>query len=308
MNIATPIRRIILAAGLALAALAPAALGGPAADAQAPTTLSPLRVLALGTEATVSFTSSEPVAVTITHTPTAGGRPVVRSWDIYTTTHATTLTGLTSNTQYQVSVTAVTPDGRRTNGSANFYTAKKRVRVTLREINVTEDGDIFWMNGEPTWYTRLEWAGGFSGGCFPIDCQQGSYSEGRIQPRNPAGQPLMWLLAEENFDAMPTKVTLYAGAYENDASFVSRIAQAIEHFVSCVGSDCLGSFAPDDLDFAAQVWQVPAGQDFASTTVVIQTDHSGQGFKSTMAFTFELFHDNLNYPAARNTAQSTWHR
>src|SRR5215208_1368608 len=103
MNIATHVRRFILGAGLALAALAPAALIGPTADAQtAQPSLSPLRVQALGPEATISFTSSEPVAVTITYQPSAGsGQPNVQSWDIYTTTHATTLTGLTSNTQYQ---------------------------------------------------------------------------------------------------------------------------------------------------------------------------------------------------------------
>ena len=197
MNPVSLFRRFILAAGLALAALAPAALGSPVADAQPPVpTISPLRVQAFGTGATVSFTSSEPVAVSITHQPMAtgaAGQPTVQVQPSYATTHEFKLTGLTSNTRYQVSVAAETRAGQRINGSANFYTARMRVRVTLREINITKDGDAFWMNGEPSWLVRLEWAGGETGGCYPNNgsfCETGSHGEGRIFPRNYLGQPL----------------------------------------------------------------------------------------------------------------------
>jgi hypothetical protein len=303
MNIATYVRRALLGAGLALAALAPAAFGGPVADAQpAPPTLSPLRVQAFGTEATVAFTSSEPVAVTITHQPTGGGQPTTQAWDIYTTTHETTLTGLASNTQYQVSVTAMTRDGRRTNGAANFYTAKKRVRVTLREINITRDGDAWWSNGEPAWLVRLQWAGGEVAGCFPNNgnvCEVGSYGEGRFVPRNYLGQPLTWIFAEENFDAMPAALGISADAKEFD--FVPIVGGVLDFLERGPSFETPGSSSGVD-----EEWHVPAGQDFASTAIVLSAGN--EEFKSTTAFTFELFHDNLSYPAARNSPLSTWTR
>src|SRR5215208_20680 len=217
MNIATHVRRFILGAGLALAALAPAALGGPTTDAQAaPPTLSPLRVQALGTEATVSFTSSEPVALTITHQPTGGpisqSRAQVRS--AYATSHEVKLAGLTSNTAYTVIITGSTSDGRLATVQSSFTTAKKRVRITLESIDITNDGD--WIgDGEPFWVVSLRYAGGSTGGCFPrsqLGCEQGKYGEGRFTPLNADGKALQFVLAEENFDRFPETVSLRASA------------------------------------------------------------------------------------------------
>jgi hypothetical protein len=310
MNVTTFFRRLFLATGLALAALVPAALNGPATDAQtAPPVISPLRVLAFGTEATVSFTSSEPVAATITYQPSAGtGQPTVQASNTYTTAHETTLTGLTSNTQYQVSVAAETRAGQRTNGSANFYTAKQRVRVTLREIDITKDGDAWWSNGEPSWLVGLGWAGGETAGCFPNNgnvCETGSYGEGRFVPRNYLGQPLMWLFAEENFDAMPSVFNISADAEESDLDVINYIGRTFE----CIGrfftiKYACGTFGSPN---TSTEWRVPVGQEFASTPITVTANDSDE-FLSTMAFTFELFYDQLSYPAARNTPQSTWAR
>ena len=292
MNVPSLLRRFLVGATLALAALAPATLGGPVANAQSPPTLSPLRVQAFGTEATVTFTSSEPVAVTITHQPTTGGQPVVQSWNIYTTTHETKLTGLTSNTQYQVSVAAVTRDGRRTNGAATFTTTKKRVRLILDRITITDDGD--WIGkGEPTWSWKVEWAGGETGACFPNTtpsgiehlvgvCQAGSYGEGTIFPHNDRGEKLMLTFAEENFPAMPTSFTLSASAAESDLTDVLP-------------------FPTFHRAGAPMPWPVPQDKEFASQAMTVLAN--GPGFESTMDFRFELFHDNVPYPPNHGRAQ-----
>ena len=72
-------KRFITAAGLAAAVVGAAAFGGPTAGAQ-PTPpsavgtataqvapIGPLKVLAFGHEATISFTTAEPAVVTVTH-------------------------------------------------------------------------------------------------------------------------------------------------------------------------------------------------------------------------------------------------
>ena len=63
------IKRLLLAGGLTLGVLATAAVGGHAAGAQA-APISPLKVQAGGTEATLSFTTAEPASVTIDYKPT----------------------------------------------------------------------------------------------------------------------------------------------------------------------------------------------------------------------------------------------
>ena len=321
------IKRILLAGGLILGVLATAALSGPAARADAPKpaasrtptpapasatpTAAPgfagplpqmtaVEVRALGTEATLSFITTQPSAVTIDYQPaggpTAGGQSPVQG---YATTHERRLAGLRSNTTYDVTVTATTKSGEKHTAQTRFTTSKQRVRITLREINITEDGDGFLSgDGEPSWLTRLEWAGGKTGGCYPNNgafCETGSYGEGRIFPRNYLGQFLSWTFAEENFDRMPAAFTLSVKGEEYD--IVPVLGKVVDLFQPASGFES-GSFA----------WQVPAGQEWASTPAFLDAGNGSQGFKSTMAFTFELFHDNLSYPSARNMPQSTWAR
>jgi hypothetical protein len=323
MNSPTSIQRLLLAAGLALATLTPAAFAGESSSAQA-APISPLKVQATGTEATITFTTAEPAYITNIHKPVnapaaanptpATGRPTpaqivdaqffgVRT---YATAHELKLAGLKSNTTYDATITAETKAGQKHTASTRFTTSKQRVRVTLREINITADGDSFVKgDGEPTWYLRLLWKGGSAGGCFPTTCNPRSYGEGRIFPRNPQGQFLSWTFAEENFDTMPTAFTIMAGGTEDDLPGSIDIDWG-EAFECVFGDTC----APpnSELSFSYEGWQVPVGRDVASTPVTVNTDNLGKGFRSTMAFTFELFHDNLSYPSARNRPQSTWAR
>ena len=259
-----------------------------------------LTVQALGTEATVRFTTAESASATVAYQPTGGAGGGGQAQSSYGTTHEVKLTGLTSNTQYEVTVTAETT-GRKYTSQTRFTTSKQRVRVTLREINVTKDGDWFG-DGDPTWFLRLEWAGGQTGGCYPNNgniCETGSHGEGRFVPKNYLGQPLMWLFAEENFDTMPTTFKLSAAAQEYD------IIPILPNALNCINLSGACSY-DTDLSYYTSTWRVPAGQDWASTPVSLYAHDGGKGFDSTMVFTFELFHDNLSYPSARNMPQSTW--
>jgi hypothetical protein len=301
MNIPSLLKRVLIGAGLALAALAPAALSGPSADAQTAPTLSPLRILALGTEATVSFTSSEPAALTITYQPK--GAPISQSraqvQSAYTAAHEVKLAGLTSNTAYSFSITARTSDGRLASVQGSFTTAKRRVRLILDRINITDDGD--WIGkGEPTWFWKVAWSGGETGACFPnttssgLDqlvgvCQSGSYSEGTFFPHNDSGDKLTLTFAEENFPTMPRSFALSAGAEESDLPLVSgRTWEVITGF---------GTPSATPVE-----WSVPQDKEWASMAITVDASGRG-GFSSTMDFRFELFHDNLPYPPNHGRAQ-----
>ncbi|MGH2586833.1 MAG: hypothetical protein ACRDJE_18100 [Dehalococcoidia bacterium] len=52
--------------------------------------------------------------ITLIHNPTAGGQSTVQEQPVHATTHTFTLTGLTSNTRYDVSVWTDTRAGQRT--------------------------------------------------------------------------------------------------------------------------------------------------------------------------------------------------
>jgi hypothetical protein len=323
-------KRLLLTAVLAAAVLATSALSGASAGAQ-PAPISAIKVRAGGTEAAVSFTTSEPMAVTVEHKPVtaaAGQQPVqkldgvfqavatptptgpVKIFDgifqvarAYATTHERTLAGLKSNTTYDVVATAETKAGQKHTAQARFTTAKQRVRITLREINIERDGDTIG-DGEPRWLVSLLWgANGRAAGCYPNNgayCESAGRGDGRFQPRNYLGQPLMWLFAEENFDAMPDGFQLLTKAEEND---LVDILQAYPEALLPDWERVEGVVRRSD-------WTVPPNKEFASQPFTIRADHgsSGQDFKSVMTFTFELFHDNLSYPAARNAPQSTWSR
>jgi hypothetical protein len=355
-------KRFATAIGLATAVVGAAALGGPAARADTPPTravpavvgtvtaqvapISPLKVLAFGHEATISFTTAEPAAVTVTHklattraaagpapaTAPAGAfgtRPAsvqqfgdVRPLQIlrqYTTTHQVKLTGLTSNTAYTVTVVAETQSGQKHTVETELHTAKARIRVTLREINIEYDGDVDpgwgWAEveraGDPLWVVGLAWGGVGVGGCFPVDCDYGEYQAGRIFPRNSAGQSLTWLFAEENFDKLPDRLKLYTYTVEDDGVFGAIGAAIVGCFnPGAFGCDFVvsvaGGYAYDSNHGSETSWTMPQGE-FSSTTVMVRGDDKTTAFKSVLTFTFETFHDLLSYPAPqRNKPSSTW--
>jgi hypothetical protein len=305
-------KRLLLAAGLALGVLA-AGLGGPTASAQpAPgsqgmPTLCPaggcmaapihnVQVKPLGTQATLTFNTLQPAAVTIDYKPStgpgAGGQSPAQG---YATSHERTLTGLTSNTTYDVTVTATTQSGEKHTTQTSFTTAKKRVRLILDRITITDDGD--WIGiGEPVWFWEVEWAGGKTGACYPnttssgLDhlvgvCQAGSYGEGVHFPTNDSGEKLMLTFAEEHFPTMPQSFTLRAGADETD--LISEIIPLPEFTLL--------------EDFEA-TWSVPQGKEVASQALTLRADEASD-FRSKLDFRFELFHDNLSYPPNHGRAR-----
>ena len=259
----------------------------------APSIISGLSAQAFGTEATLSFTTSEPATVTLEYKPVTAMTGNQLPSQGLATTHERKLTGLKSNTTYDVTVTARTQSGEKHTAQTRFTTSKQRVRVTLREINIERDGDTIG-DGEPRWKVFLKWgADGPVDGCYPNNCKFGSYGDGPIFPKNSQGQFLSWTFAEENFDRKPDSFQLDVWAEEDDPDI----------FASAGG----GPFA-NGADFT---WTVPQDKEWASVPVYVRADQSstlGQDFKSEMAFTFELFHDNLSYPAAHNAPQSTWGR
>ena len=256
-----------------------------------------------GAQATLVVRGSDPtiMSYTLRRVDGAGDSTAGLPSSTYLAEHRAGLSNLKSNTTYEVAVYATNAAGQNAIATKRFTTSKQRVRVTLREINITDDGD--WIgDGDPTWFLRLEWAGGKTGGCYPNNgniCETGSHGEGRIFPRNYRGQFLSWTFAEENFDTMPVAFKLSAAAQEYD--LVPILPNAL-NCINLTGQCGYGS----DLSYVTETWQVPAGREWASTPVSVHAYDGGKGFDSTMTFTFELFHDNLSYPSARNTPQSTW--
>ncbi|MGH2584159.1 MAG: fibronectin type III domain-containing protein, partial [Dehalococcoidia bacterium] len=191
----TYLKRLLLAAGLAITVLAPAAFGARSTTAAAPPlTLEPLEIFVGGHEVRVKVRASEEVALSHSLTragttasggpaalvspirqpldgvraPVGAGGPIadpVRE-PVYVAASSFKLTGLSSNTTYTIFVRATNPAGQQITVQQDFTTLKQRVRVTLREINITDDGDWFG-DGEPGWVVTLAWPGGSVGGCFP---------------------------------------------------------------------------------------------------------------------------------------------
>jgi hypothetical protein len=317
--------RLLLAAGLALGTASPA-YAAPAAAGSAAAVLEPLRVVPGGQEATVDLRASEPVAVQVDYHPAqaepaitpdrigvlhaagaGGGGPFNTLTDgnafagpavgmlavepYYATAHHLKLPGLTPATAYTLTVRATDRAGQETVAGATFTTLKRRVRIALREITVQDDGDLIG-DGEPLWTVGVTWAGGAVSGCFPNTdnglggvCQPGEFGAERLFPRNNHGQVLTWLFAEENFDRFPESFTLTA-----------RVDEADWPFVPCAPCD-FGGLDPHEL-------ALPRGVEWASTPVYVRANDSD--VQSTLAFTFDLFHDHLSYPAQRNAPASTW--
>jgi len=279
--------------------------GGPLAGVAA--SITPLQVQVGGTQATVTFTTSAPTAVTFTLTDVSGTPPspppagplggvtgplaggVLLTGDApspasFKTAHQLTLKPLTSNTTYDVFVAATTQAGQRLTGSARFTTLKLRVRVTLEEINVEDDGDTDYgivvnNDAEPRWVMDLTFGHTL---CYPINCgaYAGNVAEGRFVPRDPAGNRLTWQLYEEVFHGLPSTFTISVRTFEDDVNLTG----------ACLGGGC--DF--NDNQLATCTWHRPQGVESASTRVQVRGD-DGDGFRSVLTFTFELFHDATSY-------------
>jgi hypothetical protein len=194
----------------------------------------------------------------------------------YTTQHQIALKNLASNTEYEVSVTATTKSGTKLNASARFRTLKQRLRVTLEQIDIQDDGDSFLRgDGEPRWRMDLTFNGTPNRICFPLDCSEyGNYGEGRIVPRDPSGNLLAWLLPEEIWIPMPEVLTISVQAKEDDGPITGN---------------------PHQLSTATAEWRVPRGVESASTRIQVRGDEASAGFRSVLTFNFELFYDNADY-------------
>jgi hypothetical protein len=201
---------------------------------------------------------------------TDGGTPPPAD---YRKEHTIRLTGLQSNTTYEVTVNAGTPDGRSAVARETFKTLPARVRVTLEEINVEDDGDgIFRGDGDPRWEMDLTLGGKL---CYPIKCGTfGNHGEGRFVPRDPAGNRLTWQLFEEVFQGLPDTLTISVKAEEDDGAI---------------------SGSPSQISTQTATWRVPRGVESASSRVQVRGDQASRDFRSVLTFTFELFHDSTPY-------------
>ena len=233
--------------------------------------------------------------------------PVFEPEPVYEKEARIQLTGLTSHTTYEVVVTASTRDGRTATARQTFETASKRVRLTLNTINIQDVGGLLeGDHAEPTWFWHLS---GFAGGplkdCFPKaagQCQEGDFGEYTLLPTCSRGDrdhrtcTYTYVFAEENFrptdntnaapgsedfTSMPRQFQLRAAVHESDAPLVSSLDTFFDWGAWLGGS-------------AQAAWQVPQGQERTSQQVTVSTDDGT--FRSTMHFTFELFHDKLSYP------------
>jgi hypothetical protein len=308
-------RRLLLAAGLA-AVLGSAALTGAPAGAQPAPPIVKLDVIEVrGHSATVFVTGTAPISITHTIQPLNGtdvgvevpirrgrapfagdatlpsggvaglpGRGTASTGGaqaaaVYQTQHRLDLTGLQSNMNYELVVTATAEkpnDKQPAVVRQRFTTLRERLRITVEEINIEDDGDG-WLSGDgdPRWEVDLKYPNSNAAMlCFPNpgDCSKyGNYGEGRITPRY-AGQPLYWLLAEE-ISPLPDELTITVRAYEDDPEVTG----------ACVG-DC------EETRPASITWRRPQGVESHTARVQVRGDN-GEGFKSVLTFKFEVFHD-----------------
>jgi len=275
----------------------------PVAAPAAPLTLDRFEITEVsGTQATLIVRASAPTTLsyTVRSVDGADGGTSMPAGPVWVAEHRYRLQNLQSNATYEVEVTVIDYDSRLATASTRFTTTKERIRVTLREIDIEADGDLFG-NGEPAWSAYLHWAGSSTGGCFPyngIDCTYGSYPSGVIFPQNRGGQPLTWLFAEENFDTLPSTLTLSANAEEDDVS------NAISWYANCFEPGTYGC-GTGNIE-TARSWQKPQGVEWSSTPVKVIAYDEETGFRSILTFTFETFHDNLSYPSERNAPSASW--
>jgi hypothetical protein len=323
------VKRALLGGGLALGVLATAVLGGSTVGAQRPPgavgipslcppggclapPISAVEAKAAGTYALVSFSTLEPAAVTVDYTPTTTAAPAAAGGQSpaqgFATTHERKLTGLTSNTTYDVTVTATTQAGQKHTAKTSFTTAKKVVRIILQSIDITDDGDgLLSGGGEPLWFVEAGGDGvaraapGWVDGpyCYPSRprgyCEYGKLGEGRITPLNPDGKALMIVYAEENFDRFPSTVSLKVWAKEDDAIGGASL-------IECVTGGC-----PVGDDAAVREWRVPPGVEFAQQIITMPGVDASTGFESVLTFHVELVHVHGSAPwPFRNRPSHTW--
>jgi hypothetical protein len=296
----------------------------PYAAADGPLTVS-IAVQPFGVRADIRVTTSLPTVLHSSAAPVGSVPPAMSAVDdggaaptgfhpgfvlspsSYVTTHEYSVADLTSNTAYTLTVQGTTLDGQTAGATVTFTTLKQRVRVTLREIDISDDGDLIG-DGEPLWviglnYKRDGGGAGMVGACYPLPpgsiCEAGSYGEGRFFPRATDGQFLAWTFAEENFDQFPNMFDLNVDAMEED--FIPIVGTIADFFQECNPFSGCGFSSPPASD-----WQVPQGVEWASQAVTIKGDDLDGGLHSTLIFTYEMFHDNLSYPSARNSPSSTW--
>ncbi len=322
------VKRLIIA-GLTAGVLATAALGATTAGAdpipaRAPVAAAPATTLFLpevrpgGTYVDALALSSEPTSLTYSlkradmAPPVTGGAGPLQgvrapigggvlsppeSTPVYETKHPLHLTGLTSNTTYVLYVAATTRSGQRLTAQAQFTTLKERVRLTLDKIVIHDDGDTF-SDGDPTWFWQVGWATGTAKDCYPKSagqCKEGDFSEGTVYPVI-NGQKFAFVFAEENFQpvpnphpqpgnedftSMPQQFQLKVSAKESDYAILG-------------GLDSLFDWGAWLGGIAQASWQVPQGKESASQQVTVSAEDGN--FRSTMYFTFQLFHDNQSYP------------
>jgi hypothetical protein len=330
-------RRLLLAAGLTLGAVAPAALGVLPAVAAAPPTLTILGVSPGGTQADVTATSSVPVAITysvhvaparvvpggtVAAGTLAASAPALRQIDgvlapvtgvldpgtplHYDTKHIFRLTGLKPNTAYDLNIAGTTEAGEHLTAHARFTTLKQRVRLTLDTITVTDDGDVIG-SGEPTWFWSVGWATASLKDCYPKSaghCREGSASEGTIFPNAGAGKTYSYVFAEENFKPMPGP-----GAGEEDFTtmptsfFLHAAAKESDSFLQSALDAFFDGYAQLGDGSSGLRWDVPQGVEGDRKQVTMAANDGN--FKSVLHFTFQVFYDNQTYTPNEGRVYST---
>ena len=337
-----PFVRRLIAPVLAAAVLGAGVFGSRGAMAAPPPLSIELGVYPGGTEATVIVRPTNPELITVSHSlrrVTGGGTTVPPTrvplvgvtaplggdlvsdggpapQPVYTKEATIRLAKLQPNTAYEVVVNAGTQDGRTATARQTFTTLKQRVRLTLDKAVVHDDGDGFLSGkGEPTWLWTVE---GFSGGplkdCYPKTstgrCGVAEVGEGTIVPRTRAGHPFSYIFAQENFvpvvnpnqqpgdedyTSMPREFTIRADAREDDPGIIGSVDAALSAIFGDWGAWLAGS--------SVATWRAPQGVESASQQVTVSADDGK--FKSTLYFTFQLFHDNMSYPANDGRVHST---
>ena len=213
----------------------------------------------------------------------------------YRTSHNKVFTRLTSNTTYLVQVSATTAGGESYTGELRFMTHKKRIKVSLKQIYVSDDGDFFGK-GEPIWVFRVLWEGGGVFDCYPLDCSEGSTSEGTIFPRNADGQRPAFILAEENFATLPRSLRLVAQGFEKDTVNIP---------LPCgIPPPCDPSWSGSQ----PSIWAVPQGAENAAEELRLHVVTTSSAFDSAATLVLEVFHDDRTYtPNVRHPGvYSTW--
>jgi hypothetical protein len=315
--------------------------GGP--STQAPT-LSPISVQVGGTEATLSFTSSEPVAATVslqpsssasgasqilnpgptgsTSGPISDNRPPVTGGragiDIppanFEASHQIPLRNLTSNTAYEATISGRTRGGTPVTGHVQFHTAKLRVAITLQTIDIIHDGATYGDN-TVQWSFGVTWGGyphassGQTSFCFP----QSGYDHPNVGvPCQDGSYPkgTFHPLRPDN------KLLTWVFAEENFDRFpttftVSGVNSDDDVFTGLPGdslTSLLGASFTDGCSDAPDesTWTLPVGLEQAQRFLFTCALDPDSPLISKLFFSATLFFDDNNYPAVHNMPTDPW--